>query len=52
MSETIVFDFKGQRICLIFRLSTNFIDHNDGTGHFVKRIFLVLILKVNVKREI
>ena len=47
--ETIVFDFKGQRIYLIFRLSTNFIDYNDETGHFVKHIFLVLILKVNVK---
>ena len=36
----------------IFRLSTNFINHNDETGHFVKHIFLVLILKVKVKREI
>ena len=37
---------------LIFRLSTNSIDHNDETGHFVKHILLVLILKVNVKKEI
>ena len=50
--ETVVFDFKGQRIFLIFRLSTNLIDHNDETGHFVKHSFLVLIFKVNVKREI
>ena len=40
------------RIYLIFRLSTNFIDPNDETGHFVKHIFLILILKVNDKREI
>ena len=52
MCETIVFDFKGQQIYLIFRLSTNSIDHNDETGHFVKHIFLVIILKVNVKKEI
>ena len=50
--ETIDFDFTGQQIYLIFRLSTKFIDHNDKTGHFVKHIFLVLILKINVKREI
>ena len=50
--ESIVFDFKGQRIYLIFWLSTNFIDHNDETGNFVKHIFLVFILKINVKREI
>ena len=37
---------------LIFRLSTNYIDHNDETDHFLKHIFLDLILKVNVKREI
>ena len=43
---------SGQQIYLIFRLSTNFIDHNDEMGHFVKHIFLVFILKVNVKREI
>ena len=49
--ETIVFNL-GQRIYLIFQFSTNFIDHNDETGHFIKHDFLVLILKVNVKREI
>ena len=37
---------------MIFRLSTNFINHDNETCHFVKHIFLVLISKVNVRREI
>ena len=52
MRDGCFFDFKGQRIYLIFLLSTNFIDHKDETGYSVKHIFQVLILKVNVKREI
>ena len=52
MRDNCFFDFKGQRIYLIFRLSTNFIDHNDETGHFVKHIFLVRILQVNVKGDV
>ena len=38
--------------CLIFILTTASVDHNDRKGHFVQRIFLVLVLKINVKKEI
>ena len=37
---------------LIFILTTTSVDHNDRKGHFVQRIFLVLVLKINVKKEI
>ena len=38
--------------CFIFILTTTSVDHDDRKGHFVQRIFLVLILKINVKKEI
>ena len=38
--------------CLIFILTTTSINHNDRKGHFVQCIFLVLVLKINVKKEI
>ena len=38
--------------CLIFILTTTSVDHNDRKGHFVQRIFLVFVLKINVKKEI
>ena len=40
------------RFCLIFILTTTSVDHNDRKGHFMQRIFLVLVLKINVKMEI
>ena len=33
-------------------LTTTSVDHNDWKGNFVQRIFVVLVLKINVKKEI
>ena len=41
--ETIVFDFIGLQIYLIFRLSTNFINHNDETGGGACGVMIIVV---------